>query len=132
MNQHGELIIEHGLHVMGENGIISGQGELSINEKGEVFFDGEITDKLRLVRFTDQSQMQKAGASLYYMPNSEPREIVADNVAVNQGFLEESNVQPIDEMVRMLTSFRNFEADQKVITTQDDILRKAANDIGKV
>jgi len=132
INNYGELVIENGLHVMGQNGIISGQGEMAINKKGEVFFDGELSDKLNIVYFPDEKLMQKSGDSLFNQPVAGLNSIVADQVIVHQGFLEESNVQPIQEMVNMLTAFRHFEADQKVITVEDGLLRRVANDVGKV
>lgn len=52
--------------------------------------------------------------------------------AVEQGFLEGSNVNVINEMVNMLTLNKAFSFGQKAITTQDNLLNKAVNDLGKV
>ena len=51
---------------------------------------------------------------------------------VLQGFIEESNVNAISEMVDMITLLREFEAGQKAIRTQDEMMDKASNEIGRV
>ncbi len=49
-----------------------------------------------------------------------------------QGFLEGSNVNAIDEMVEMITLLREFEAGQRAIRAQDEMLEKSSNEIGRV
>jgi flagellar basal-body rod protein FlgG len=46
--------------------------------------------------------------------------------------LETSNVNVVNEMVNMITIQRAYEAGQKVITSIDDTLDIAANQLGKV
>lgn len=52
--------------------------------------------------------------------------------AVRQGWMERSNVDPTRTMTDMMTVMRAYEANQRVITTIDDTLGKAANEIGRV
>ena len=49
---------------------------------------------------------------------------------VYAGFLEQSNVSVVDEMVQMIAVQRNFDTNQWMITTIDDTLEKAVNQIG--
>jgi len=49
-----------------------------------------------------------------------------------QGWLERANVDPAQAMTDMMTVLRAYEANQRVMTTIDGTLEKAANDIGKV
>lgn len=51
---------------------------------------------------------------------------------VRQGALEGSAVDPVHTMVEMLGSLRAFEAGQRVITTIDSTLQKAANQVGSL
>jgi flagellar basal-body rod protein FlgF len=51
---------------------------------------------------------------------------------VRQGALEGSAVDPVQTMVDMLGSLRAFEAGQRVITTIDSTLQKAANQVGSL
>jgi flagellar basal-body rod protein FlgF len=55
----------------------------------------------------------------------------ADGV-VKQGALEGSAADPARSMVDMIASFRAFEAGQKVITTIDETLGKAANQVASL
>jgi flagellar basal-body rod protein FlgG len=41
-------------------------------------------------------------------------------------------VNSINEMVDMITIFREYESNQKVVKAYDEILGKAVNEIGKV
>ena len=56
----------------------------------------------------------------------------AEDSRLRQGYVEESNVNIIEEMVDMLISFRAYEAGQKAIHAQDETLDKAVNDLGRV
>ncbi|MFB6466205.1 flagellar hook-basal body protein [Cytobacillus sp. Hz8] len=49
-----------------------------------------------------------------------------------QGFLEDSNVDINQTMTDMLSSYRAFEANQKVLQAYDRSMEKAANEIGKL
>ncbi len=51
---------------------------------------------------------------------------------VRAGALESSAVDPVTTMVEMLGSLRAFEAGQRVITTIDSTLAKAANQVGGI
>jgi flagellar basal-body rod protein FlgF len=51
---------------------------------------------------------------------------------VMQGYLEQSNVNIIREMVDMIANLRSFEANQKVIQSVDQTLGKLINEAGKV
>ena len=51
---------------------------------------------------------------------------------VRAGALEGSGADPARSMVDMIASFRAFEAGQKVITTIDETLGKAANQVGSL
>ena len=51
---------------------------------------------------------------------------------IEQGYTEQSNVNVISEMVSMINITRAYEAGQKMIQTQDSLLQKSANEIGKV
>lgn len=50
---------------------------------------------------------------------------------IRQGFLEMSNVNIIDEMVKMIEISREFEANQKLLHAADETLSKAVNEIGR-
>ena len=51
---------------------------------------------------------------------------------MEQGMLEASNVNVVDEMVSMITIARAYEAGQKMIQTEDATLEKTVNNVGSV
>ena len=48
------------------------------------------------------------------------------------GFLEQSNVSVVDEMVTMIAVQRNYDTNQRMITTIDGTLDIAANQLGRL
>ncbi len=68
----------------------------------------------------------------FFIPQPGTTQIPAEDFEVSQGFLEEANVQPVLEMVKMIDVFRSYEADQKAIQIQDSTLERAVNDLGVV
>ena len=54
------------------------------------------------------------------------------NFELEQGSLETSNVNVVDEMVSMITIQRAYEAGQKVIQAEDETLEMATSQVGKV
>jgi flagellar basal-body rod protein FlgF len=135
----GSLVTEEGFPVQGENGNVViptidklQQGNITINEAGEVLADREPLTRLRILTVTDPDQLQKDHESLLIPgPNQSPVEVPRDQLHVRQGFLEESNVDGIEEMIAMIELSRSFETDQKIIQSQDATLDRSM-DIGKV
>lgn len=77
-------------------------------------------------------QLEKAGQNLYQLKSDgNLQEADPSTVSVRQGYLEGSNVNPIDEMVAMIQLQTNFEAGQKAIQSQDISLADA-NQVGQV
>ena len=52
--------------------------------------------------------------------------------AVRQGYLEQSNVNVVQEMTQMIAITRAYEANQKIIQTMDGTLDQAVNSVGRV
>ena len=105
--------------------------KLTISLDGEVLTSGGSVGKLSLVEFSDKHALRKEGNSLYLTPD-ETNIIRTDiKTTVNQGFLEGSNVNAIEEMSELIKAHRHFESIQKAINAYDSISGKAANEIGK-
>jgi len=56
----------------------------------------------------------------------------ATDATIHQGYLEMSNTSVVKEMVNMISIQRQYEANQKLITTYDESLDKSVNQVGKV
>ena len=50
---------------------------------------------------------------------------------IEQGMLEMSNTSVVTEMVELINNYRVYEAGSKAVQTQDALLDKAVNDVGR-
>ncbi len=135
LNQNGQLVTKNGDLVVGENGAITvpSTGELSIGQDGSLAADGQVFERLKLVRFNNPTNaLTKEGDSLFMATGAEqPQENV--NSRVLQGALENSNINSISEMVAMINNNREFESLQKSVSLlMNDIGRKISGDLGKM
>lgn len=109
----------------------TGAKDLSLNLGGDIFVDGQPLSSLSVVEFKDVHALRKEGASLYINPYPENREVANSNTSVNQGFVEQSNVNTVAEMSELIKAHRHFESIQKAIKAYDEISAKGVNEIGK-
>ncbi len=105
--------------------------KITINLEGEVLTRDGIINKLSVVEFVDQHALKKEGNALYITPDEANIKRSDIRTTVNQGFLEGSNVNAIEEMSELIKAHRHFEAIQKAINAYDSMAGKAANEIGK-
>lgn len=131
LNRDGYIVTKDGHYVLGDNGPLqlSQNGDIVINEQGEVFVNEQFVDRLNIVTFDQTNQLQKQGDSLY-MSDAPP--IQAQDAQVTQGALEGSNLNIVTEMVNLISAFRAYEANQKVIQTHDATLDRLVNDVGRI
>jgi len=105
--------------------------KLTISLEGEVLTKDGTIGKLSIVEFGDMHTLRKEGNSLYITPDETNILRTDIKTTVNQGFLEGSNVNAIEEMSELIKAHRHFETIQKAINAYDSISGKAANDIGR-
>lgn len=129
LDREGYMITKEGHRVLGQNGPLhlSRDRDLKINGRGEVFSNGQMLDRIRVVSFQD-NELTKEGDNLY-VSNAQPMEA---NSEIVQGALEEANLNTVTEMVDLISAFRAYEASQKVIRTHDETLEKAVNEIARL
>lgn len=132
----GFLVTPTGERVLGRGGPINVSidglkpGKVEVSPSGRIYVDGEYIDDFRIVDFEDYSVLRKDRDGFYYAEGgSGLREVEEPHII--QGSLEASNVNPVDEMIRMITLHRHFESAQKAIKALDEQLRKTVNDVGK-
>ena len=139
LSTNGTLVTSQGYPVLGTGGPIQlpdvrklSQGDIVINQSGEVTFDGKIISRLRIANFADMSALKKEGGT-YFVSTAPEKGTEADgkDIVIRQGQLEESNVNGIEEMIEMIELSRSFESAQKTMLYQDSTLEKAM-DVGQV
>ena len=130
LTENNTLVTNDGKVVLGENGVIQiPNGNITINDDGSVYSGETLVDRIRMVDFENKESLRKFGDNLYdRTPQS--TEIPFSGKLV-QGYLEGSNVNAVREMVDMITLSRNYETNQRAISTMDDTLARAVNDLGK-
>lgn len=130
MNADGRLQTTGGLPVSGTTGEIivpPGTVKLQFSFDGTVVADGSEVGQLKLASFkeADLQNLVHSGTTLY----SAPRGVVPQEsqASVQQGFLEMSNVQIVDEMVRMIAGSRMYEASQRAMRAISDSVEQRTN-----
>ncbi|MBW4827912.1 MAG: flagellar hook-basal body protein [Clostridiaceae bacterium] len=133
VNSMGQLTTSEGYLVMGTGGPITINGnDVEITKGGQVFVDGNMVANLDIVDLDNKEFLRKIGDNFYRMADDVEAEEMPFQGEVFQGFLENSNVDSIKEMVEMISLLRNFETCQKAIRVQDEMMEKSANEIGRV
>ena len=104
--------------------------KFAIAPDGTVSQNGEEVATLGVIDIENYDYINKYGENLYDLIDGGT--IIESDAAIQQGMLEASNVNVVDEMVSMITIARAYEAGQKMIQTEDSTLEKTANQIGNV
>lgn len=130
-NQDGNIVTKEGNFLLGERGpLVLADGDTVINSRGEVRLDGEFLDNIAVVDFQEKTGLEKIKDNLFKESELSGQPFPAE-CQIIQGSIEQSNVNPIKEMINLITALRAYEANQKCIQTHDDTLGKAVNDIGR-
>lgn len=131
-NAQGELITSDGYPVLGQNGTIRIQqgAKMVVGNDGSIAVDGQPAGRLQMAEFVDEKQLIKEGGSLYNVsPGQTPQTATG---GVRQGFLEMSNVNVVGEMVNLISNYRAYEINGKVVQSHDQLIGKAVNEVGKL
>lgn len=106
------------------------EGDISINESGEIFVGDRFLDQIKIAQVDDPSILNKIGENLFEAPRSYSLSEALENTVL-QGQLEGSNVNPVVEMVHLIELQRQFESSQRAMSALDHVLGKAASDISR-
>lgn len=129
----GSLCTKDGDFVLDDGGshiVLDPVKDFVIGYDGAIFQDGSEVAKLGVVDFEDYNYLKHFGEN-YFEPVEGATTKDATAITI-QGFLEHSNVQVVYEMVDMIALQRQYDANQKVITTYDGSLDIAVNQLGKL
>lgn len=131
---NGYLIDDNGNKVIGKNAdtgadepIAVGNAKITMDKNNNLYLDGKKTYQFDLVDFDNYNSMKKVGDNLYSAENPK-----ASDAVVNQKQLETSNVNVANAVTDMMSTYRSYESNQKVVQAMDETLGKAVNDVGTV
>ncbi|CAM2804886.1 flagellar hook-basal body protein [Legionella worsleiensis] len=130
INSHGELCTATGETLLGAGGTIKvDDNSFTVDAQGSLYIDHHKVDQLNVVQFDHPQSLEYAGNGLY-QTNESPYPCDG-STRVLQGFIEQSNVKSIDEMMDMIKTSRHFEASQRIMRTADNLLSTAINQLGE-
>jgi flagellar basal-body rod protein FlgG len=129
LNKEGVLVNRNGDAVLGQNGrVVLNGGEISVGADGQISENGAVIDKLAIVDFRDKQLLRKDGRSYFVFKGKEEDAVAPEKTILRQQYIEKSNVNPTEEMIKMIESFRAFESVQKAIQNMDETVSKVVND----
>jgi len=139
LDGQGNLVTGMGLHVLDENGqrIQLQNDNFSINSQGFILDEnGNQVARLGVGFSANTDVLMKQDNGLFRLLDGEalPSAYDVDGVtfSMQQQYLEQSNVDSAKAMTELMTAYRAFEANQKVLQAYDRSMDKAVNEIGKV
>ena len=134
LTKDGYLTTKDGDYVLGENGRIqlsTTAGNTLIMEDGSIYQDDVLVTKLKITEFEDTNYLTHYGESMWDAKEGAVANDATD-FRIHQGYVEMSNISVVTEMVNMISIQRQYEANQKLITTYDESLDKSVNQIGRI
>lgn len=140
IDREGYLKTVNGDYVLNQDAAMNGtQGgyiqvnpnlDFTVRRDGSVLQNGQQVAQIGVVDFEDYNYLSKYGENLYDLVDG--GQIIQSEATLEQGVLESSNVNIVDEMVSMITIQRAYEAGQRMIRTEDETLEMAVNQVGRV
>lgn len=142
LDAEGNLVTSEGGLVMGQNietGNIEpmrvGAGKVTADIDGNVFVDSAKRYSFQISDFDNYNNLEKLGKGMYGLidnQGSEAVQAIQGEYNINQGQIEQSNVDITSEMVNMITSLRSYQANQRALQSIDQTLSKAVNEVGSL
>lgn len=96
--------------------------EITIAHTGEISTESGLIGKVQTFQFDDENQLRRTENGLFSAP-LQPKP--ADQTKILQGKLEQSNVEPISEVTKMIEIARAYESANKLIESENDRKRRA-------
>jgi len=130
----GTVVTPMGDALQGESGPVRVSGkDVHIAADGQVTSEGAAVEKIQLVRFSDPRALVKEGHTLFRAPEgtAQPVTNAGDSVSILQGYVEEANITPVDALVSLITTQRQFEVYVRAMKTMDATTEKVLNETAR-
>lgn len=127
----GFLVTNQGYYVLDDAGnpIQTNGMDFQADRDGVLQLDGGAIP-LGIAYTDDANGLVKEGDDLF---SGEADAVPAGTTyTIQQGFLEQSNVDSLQSMTQMMESYRMFETNQRVLRAYDESLEKAVSEIGRL
>jgi flagellar basal-body rod protein FlgG len=139
-NENGDIVTLDGNLVEPQMTVPQNAKDITVNETGEVYvtIDGQqqpqLLGQLTLATFVNDAGLEPMGGNLYRQTQSsgDPVTGVPGDPGfgnVHQGYLENSNVDPVKEITELISAQRAYEMNSKVIQAVDSMYGTVANNM---
>lgn len=135
-----KLVTSEGYSVLTDDGdeivLEDGHTDLTVDEFGRVTAktaDGEIEEigTVAVYDFLNPAGLEAIGSNLYKATNASGEELLLEGedrkTKMRQNYLEASNVQIVEEMIKLITAQRAYDINSKAIQTADEMMQTANN-----
>lgn len=130
-NEAGELVTPDGYRLLDIGGAPvfapTDVGQIAIAPDGTMSADGAPIAQIGLVVPSDRTDMVREDGVRF---RTEAELLPAEEARVSQGFLESSNVDPINQIARMIEVQRAYEMGQSFLEKEDERLRSIMTLVG--
>ncbi|MFV0492025.1 MAG: flagellar hook-basal body complex protein [Pseudorhodobacter sp.] len=130
-NAEGELVNGDGYRLLDLGGapifVPPDAGEIALGSDGTLSAGGNPIAQIGLWRPTDPLALQHQNGTVFSADELEP----AEGATLMQGFVEESNVNPISEIARMISVQRAYELGQGFLEKEDERMRGVIQVLGR-
>lgn len=127
----GVLVTPDGYSLLDAGGapvaVPPGARNLAIASDGTLSADGTPVAQIGLWRPADPLSLRHQAGTLFSADATEP----AEGATIRQGFLEDSNVEPVSEIARMIAVQRAYELGQKFLDTEDARHKSVIETLGR-
>ncbi|MCA8890107.1 MAG: flagellar basal-body rod protein FlgF, partial [Parvularculaceae bacterium] len=128
INNYGELVTAAGARVLDTGGspilIDPEEGAVLLTPEGELQQDQTPIAKLGVYEFTDAAELRKTGENMFA---AQEQPMAATFFRARQGFIENSNVNPVAAMTDMIEIMRSYEQTARMIEISNELARDAVN-----
>jgi len=131
INDKGVLVTSLGFPLISDSGDVNVNQSTSIKiaADGRVLQNDTLLATLELVSFDNLQLVEHLGGGL--LATSKTNVKPAESWVIHQGYIEASNVNTSQEMVRMMELSKHFESVQKALSIYDQALSNGINRIGQ-
>ncbi|MBV9523810.1 MAG: flagellar basal-body rod protein FlgF [Alphaproteobacteria bacterium] len=133
LDANGQLVTSQGYAVLGSGDqpitVPSDAKTITITRDGTISTDQGGAGQIEVLKFDDERALRPASAGLYV---TEAQPTPASDAIILQGMVEESNVQPIIEMTRLMKISQNYSSAKDLMDGENSRAINAIDKLGKV
>jgi flagellar basal-body rod protein FlgG len=139
-NANGQLVTLDGKLVIPEITIPDNATDITVNQAGQVYAtiggtgQQQLLGQLTIANFPNETGLEPLGGNLFRETSASGDAILgnpgdAGYASIQQGYLENSNVDPVKEITDLVSAQRAYEMNSKVISAADDMYSVITKDI---